>query len=318
MKKLFTILLACCTFLFSCEENKVDVDASLQDQQKVEVVNGRVKFKDEAVFNDYVSRLRNLDENERNVELQKLKGFISMYDKFSNLSDEEKTAIANKGGSDVVYLKQSEGEDGIEAFPQLNDNVLNKLVNGEGILLIGEKAVKHEWGKEITISPFSEEKLISYNEGQYNIDGVTVSNSIRSNLRGISSALTNYDSRHNYINSGLRLKVYFDYKGGVDGSWTEIEISSKLQDRIAGIWWPKNAENITVKGEMTGSYYFSSSPITLPGTGSANNDNIACLIANNNFSWDSWFYVKSQPVTFRVFGTCRYNGTTYNQEVFRQ
>jgi hypothetical protein len=268
-------------------------------------VNGRVTFKSDAVFNDHVSRLRSLNEDEKKSELLKIGNFTSMYDKYSNLSDEEKTVIVNNGGSDVVYLKHSEGEDGIEAFPQLTDNVLNRLVNSEGLVLIDNKAVKYEWGKEITFNPFSEEKLVAYQNGQSDIGGVSISNVDRSNLRDITAS-NDRQTAYNYFESKKRLKVYYDYDNINGGYYTALTVETKVQKRVAWVWWAETVNKVRTQCSM----------LSLNATGTDENE-VVYTIDRNGY-WNNvndWMMLVSGSVSFSVNGYCRVSSNSGWEEI---
>lgn len=108
-------------FLAGC--SKVEV---VKNDQKVEIINGILKFENLGHFEQVKNSLKN--NNLSKEELQLISSFHSFEKEVNKeLSIQEKELVIKNNGSNLIYLKKYESGE-IEALPQVTSPILKKLL----------------------------------------------------------------------------------------------------------------------------------------------------------------------------------------------
>jgi hypothetical protein len=289
-KKLFSTLLV--LTMLSCS-----YDGTVIDTQKIEVLNGILKFKDINHFEKVKDQIKN---NSINIDVQNLVNSIDSYEKElkKELTDSEKKEIAINGGSHIYFLKDKNNE--IEAIPHVMDKTMQKLLNKNGIILIGNDAIKYEYNKVITLKQFDINQTLEF--GKYSNLNAVIKSEKNGKINGINSVLPGDDSRHNYFRNDLRLKVRYNYSGtgGALSYWNSIEIWGELQDRLFGIWWNRQADWISIYSNFRNGTGYNFIP----------NNNSAYTAGYNNSGYD-YEFGKDNYHNFYATAECSENGGQY-------
>lgn len=297
MKKVL-ISFALSWFLLSCSKEEIS-----QSSPNIEIVSGILKFESRSHFEEFQKSL------EKNTLSKEELHLIDSFQSFERevkkeLTNQEKENIVKNNGSNVFFLNKSESSE-IEAVPQIKNPILRKLLNKNGLVLLGNDALKVEFEREITFQNFDPKSDVIFNNYS-NFNSSVKANSRNGKVKSINSALPQNDSRHDYLRSDLRLKVRYDYDGSTPNPnyWNKMEIWGELQDRLAGVWWNRTADVITISSNFRNGV----------GNSSAANNNSVYLEAYNIYGID-YEFGKDNYHHFDATATCIENGGQYIGDV---
>jgi hypothetical protein len=298
MKK-FVCCLGIVIGIFSCKDSD-NFNIKPISNNLNENFNGINVFENEKQLDNLMIKLKYDKDFMQQWDLNQ-KEFMSFQKEYSkNLSEHEKSKIIENNGNDVIFLKRTDDE--IEAVPHIENMILRKIANSNGLVLIGKDAVKFEYGRKIYFKNYNPNMLLEYKKGIL-VTGVSIQKSQNLRILGTNSAQN--DSRHNYFRSDLRLKVRYDFDDNTSlvNYYSSISMWGELQDRFGGVWWNRIADKISVKSNIS-NYYGEYSK------SSTQYNNNSTYIYDYNPGLSSWF-LKSGGASFTVIAECIENGGQY-------
>lgn len=292
--------------IFSCENLE---NENLAPMEFVVREDSGLVFENEDSFWKFYGGLKGDKKKQKEFEKNN-SGHKSFYLKNKQeLNEKQKLEIVKEGGSDIIFLLNNE-EGEIEAIPQIEDELLQKIADEHGLVYFGKDAIKFERERKIFFKSFTNEKFEKFKKGMIDKD-IKISSTKKLRVSALTSALPNDDSRHKYFRSDLRLKSRYVYKDGfLVNYWDELEVIAELQDRFAGVWWNRVADAISVTSTaVDGTYNF------LNQSNKAN-----WIFYRSNYSGNYLFcFQKDFSHTFNVRAWCSENNGQYvgEQYVYR-
>ncbi|RYU93770.1 hypothetical protein [Emticicia agri] len=173
-KLLIALFAVSCSFYFlvSCKDQSSQTEPQPSKQaKKITVVNGKLKFVDEAHFMDTWALLRKMRTEEEldNWENQ-LPGFVSQRTAFNNLTEADIEKISKtssvKGYEDFATLIPDFDGVNKRLVKQVDGNAYGSLYNKEGFVIVGKDAIKYTRDKITKFENYKETDFLRYKNGE--------------------------------------------------------------------------------------------------------------------------------------------------------
>lgn len=235
--------------------NKEELVKATQTEEKIDLVNGRLKFSSRKAFDQLMGEL---SKQQTPKELDKWEaqwpGFVSMRKAFNQITEQDIVKIATNGtkGYDGYLTLTGKGEDR-ETVRNVDNHVLATLVNKDGIVLIGDKAYKFRYGSIVKMNGYTDAKIAKFQDATATseADGVEVL-PVKRKIMGSKTEPLDGGRQINceqlYWHGGslcCRKRLLGElYATEVSDGWNGIGGYTKHQRKSSGVWWSDQAPEV--------------------------------------------------------------------------
>jgi hypothetical protein len=284
--KLFSLLLASAMISFvACNKEEL-VKADQQAAADIALVDGRLKFASEEVLKNTIKALSaHQQKDELNKWEQQWPGFVSMRTAFDQITEQDIVKIATKGtqGYSGYLTLVGVGEDK-EVVRNIDSPVLATLASKDGIILVGDNALKFHYDKLIKVKDFDETKLATLMSAKaanaaQGLESFEVKRVIIGSRSQPSASGREVNCIHDYWHGNsicckkrLVGEIWASVYAYNSYLWEHIGGRTKHQKRTSGIWYGEGVQELrlVLTGELS---TYDDDGLNFTGNYSINYDN---------------------------------------------